>query len=360
MRSIARSGFSVSMGLLLAGLFCLPLLTGSRVSAAGFAVEGVDRARSLAPAGAHVTAYSNIGYRLEVVGDEVRVEVDASPLTSASRLQSGRAESQRDRQEEAATAVERLARGVTSGAETHYEATSRILGWVARHIEYNLDRQQAQDAASVLERRAGYCTGIARLTVSLLEAVDIEAREVAGYVVGDSSQGTGPHGYHRWIETFLPDRGWVFSDPLSTHHYVPATYIRLGSEFLVPENGMEGLLLERRDEVDTVDVFPLGSPGVTARRNSERQLAASLRVRLEDQSQGVAVLTGRSSRRTHTLVDGGTTFVGLDPGNYQLRLLLPGHGVLERQVELPGLIRKTLSLPAMGHDDASRGQESKR
>lgn len=325
----------------------------------GFAVEGVDRARLLAPAGAHVTAYSNVGYRLEVVGGEVRVEVDASPLTSASRLQGTRGDGPRERQDDTTPqAIGRLARGVTSGAETHYEATSRILGWVARHIEYNLDREQPQDAESVLERRSGYCTGVARLTVSLLEAVDIEAREVAGYVVNDG--GSGPQGYHRWIETFLPDRGWVFSDPLSTHHYVPATYIRLGSEFVVPENGMEGLLLERRDEVDTVDVFPLGSPGVTARRNSERQLAASLRVRLEDQSRGVAVLTGRSSRWTHALVDGGTTFVGLDPGNYELQLLVPGHGVLERQVELPGLIRKTLSLPALGGDGASQGRESKR
>lgn len=338
---------------------------------AGFAVEGVDRSRLLAPAGAHITPYSNTGYRLEVVGDEVRVEVDASPLISQSRFQPLKGETRpRDRESQKGPlgqrqlappgedAVSRLARGVTAGAETQYEATSRILGWVARHIEYNLDRQQPQDSGAVLERRSGYCTGVARLTVSMLESVGIESREVAGYVVGGG--GRGPQGYHRWIETFLPDRGWVFSDPLSTHHYVPATYIRLGSEMVVPEQGMEGLLLERRDEVDTVDVFPLAAPGVTARRNSERQLAATLSVRLEDQSHGIAVLTGRSSRMTHALVDGGTTFVGLDPGNYELRLLVPGRGVLERQVDLPGLIRKTLSLPVLGRDAPSRGRESKR
>lgn len=334
-------------------LACLLLLVGSgAVAAGGFAVEGVDRARSLAPAGAHVIPYSNAGYRLELVGGEVRVEVDASPLISSTRFQLERPDDGVD------DTVARLARGVTAGAETHYEATSRILGWVARHIDYNLDRQEDQGAAAVLERRSGYCTGIARLTVSLMDAVGIEAREVAGYVVGGSE--TGPRGYHRWIEVFLPDRGWVFSDPLSTHHYVPATYIRLGSELLVPEQGLDGLLLERQDEVDTVDVFPLAAPGVTARRNSERQLAASLRVRLEDQSHGVAVLTGRSARWTRALVDGGATFVGLDPGRYELRLLLPGHGVLERRVELPGRIRKTLSFPVRHRDGASQGRESKR
>ena len=34
------------------------------------------------------------------------------------------------------------------------------------------------------------------------------AREVAGYVV-DPDPG-GRSGYHRWIEAYLPDRGWVF------------------------------------------------------------------------------------------------------------------------------------------------------
>ncbi len=370
------SGLRLSsrLGVWTTALACLgALLLPVAVAAAGFAVEGMDRSRLLAPAGAHITPYSNTGYRLEVIGDEVRVEVDASPLISNSRFQPLKPEARskdRDREpqkgpaserqvgSQGADAISRLARGVTAGADTQYEATSRILGWVARHIEYNLDRQQPQDSESVLKRRSGYCTGVARLTVSMLESVGIESREVAGYVVGGG--GGGAQGYHRWIETFLPDRGWVFSDPLSTHHYVPATYIRLGSEMVVPEQGLEGLLLERRDEVDTVDVFPLAAPGVTARRNSERQLAATLSVRLEDQSHGIAVLTGKASRMTHALVDGGTTFVGLDPGNYELRLLLPGRGVLERQVDLPGLIRKTLSLPVLGRDAPSRGRESKR
>ena len=49
----------------------------------GAAVEGVDRARILAPAGAEIQPYRNVGYRLEWVDDEVFVEVDASPLVSS-------------------------------------------------------------------------------------------------------------------------------------------------------------------------------------------------------------------------------------------------------------------------------------
>lgn len=329
-----------------AGLMCLTIVLSQLVpsflgqSAASAlearAIEGVDRVRLLPPAGAKVEDYHNAGYRLRWVGDEIEVEVDTQPLDSQARFELMRSSAEGP--------IEQLAVGLTTGAETHYEAISRILGWVARHVEYNLDREQPQSAEAVLHRRSGYCTGIARLTVALLSAVGVEAREVAGYVVG-SAPG-GPSGYHRWIEAHLPDRGWVFSDPLTTHHYVPATYLRLAAEDLEVERGTEGLLIERRDAIATVDLYPLAPPGVTARRSSERQLAAALRIRLEDQSTGTAVLEGVSERRTHTLVDGKTTFVGLEPGRYQLRLLLPGRGIFESPVELPDRIRKAVVVTA--------------
>ncbi|MEM7351403.1 MAG: transglutaminase-like domain-containing protein [Acidobacteriota bacterium] len=308
----------------------------SATNLGALAVEGFDRTRLLPPAGARVEDYGNVGYRLEWIDDEISIEVDAAPIDSSAPFNLPRHVGREP--------IARLARGLTVGAETHYEAISRVLGWVARELDYELDRSQSQAAEAVLARRSGYCTGIARLTVALLDAVDIPAREVAGYVLGDEPG--RPSGYHRWIEAFLPDRGWVFSDPLTTHHYVPATYLRLAGEELEPMRGIEGLLIERRDRVTTVDLYPLAAPGVTARRNSSQQLAAALRIRLEDQSTGTAVLEGATARWTHVLVDGTTTFVGLDPGNYRLRLLLPGRGVLESPVQLPDRVRKALVVTA--------------
>ncbi len=318
-------------------LVALLLFPTGSAAVGALAVEGIDKTRLLPPAGAKVENYGNAGYLLRWVDDEIAIEVDTAPLASKSPFEAPEGDHAR-------TPIERLARGLTVGAETRYEAISRVLGWVARDLEYDLDRSQPQDAESVLVRRSGYCTGIARLTVALLAAVDISAREVAGYVL--SAEPGHPSGYHRWIEAYLPDRGWVFSDPLSTHHYVPATYLRLAAEDLEPARGIDGLLLERRDMVSTVDLYPLAAPGVTARRNSPRQLAASLRIRLEDQSTGTAVLEGGSARWTHALVDGSTTFVGLDPGSYRLRLLIPGRGVLESPVELPDRVRKALVVKA--------------
>ncbi len=322
-------------GWLLAGV-----VAGSAAAAeprVGLAVEGFDRARLLAPAGARVEDYENAGYRLRVEGGEVRVEVDASALASNARFAAPRRNPPRG-------PIHRLARSLTAGAETRYQAISRVLGWVAGAITYDLDRGQPQDALTVLRRRSGYCTGVARLTVALLTAAGIPAREVPGYVIDPNAARGRRSGYHRWIEAYLPDRGWVFSDPLASHHYVPATYLRLAAEELDPERGIEGRLLERREALAAVDPYHHGVPGITARRNSERQLAAALRVRVEAARVGTAELVGRSESRSRPLVDGGAAFVGLEPGSYRLRLTL-AETVIERPVELTGRVRKSLWIP---------------
>ena len=306
-------------------------------SGAGLAVEGLDRARTLPPAGALTEAYVGAGYSLTFDDSgAVLVEVDTTPLESRARFAPLPSAEVR-----ATDPVARVARSITAGADTAYEASSRVLGWVARHIAYELDRDADQDAAAVLSRRSGYCTGIARLSVAMLTAIGLDAREVAGYVVDDGDG--GPRGFHRWIETHLPDIGWVMSDPLVSHHYVPATYVRLASETLAPRDGMEGLLLERRDGLTPVDLYPAAPPGVRGRRNDDRRLAAALRIAVDGGGAGLAVLEGRAIRFRRSLVDGQTTFVGLDAGAYRLQLFLGG-SLVERQVELVGRQRTTLLL----------------
>lgn len=343
-RRSARRGCSVvKAACVLAALLALPVaaaaLDGPALS--GLAVEGADSTRLLPPAGALVTEYRNNGYRLWRLPDgEVRVEVETTPLGSRHPFRPPAVRKLDDR-------LQRLALGVTADASTRYEAVSRILNWVARNISYSLDRDQAQSAEAVLARRSGYCTGIARLTVALLAAVDIEAREVAGYVLGGTVESGPGQGFHRWIEVNYPDRGWVFSDPLVSHHWVPATYVRLGSERLDPAVGVEGLLIERNNRIESADLYPGGVLGVRARRNSDRQLAGSLSVRLEDHADGLAVLEGGGARRTHVLVAGAATFVGLDPGSYKLRLNVAGLPPIERQIEMNGRERLKLSFPSM-------------
>lgn len=306
----------------MAGLAVL-LAAAPAAAAGGLAVDGHDAARILPPPGAEVADYENAGYRLTFRDGEARVEVDASPLGSTAAFTPPR--------RAAAEPVARLARALTSDAATQYDAISRLLGWVARHVEYRLDREAPQTAEAVLARRSGYCTGVARLTVALLRAAGLEAREVAGYVADDGSRAHAT-GYHRWIEAYLPDRGWVMSDPLASHHWVPATYVRLASGELRLADGLAGALLERADRVTVVDLARGAAPGVTVRRNTPRRLAAALDVEVEGALAGRAVLVGPATLYRHDLVDGAATFVGLEPGRYQLRLELPGRGDRHRPV----------------------------
>ncbi|MEM9553270.1 MAG: transglutaminase-like domain-containing protein [Acidobacteriota bacterium] len=315
------------------------------VAASGLAVEGVDRARILPPPGAEISPYSNVGYRLvEATNGEIAIEIDASPLRSLTPFEPPPLPDDDAADDEHAAGdlpLRRLVRAVTLGAGTELEASARLLGWIARNIAYDLDREAPQDAASVLARRSGYCTGLARLAVALSTAAGLEAREVAGYVVGEATG--GPHGFHRWIETRFADLGWVDSDPLHSHHYVPATYVRLASEELDLAEGLDGLLLERRDGIETVDAYPYAGPGIRARRLSERRIAAALQVRVEDRASGLALLEGHSTRWTHSLIDGKTTFVGLEPGEYHLRLVLAGTETVERRIRLAPRQRAAIS-----------------
>lgn len=351
-------------GLALAFLAAIPTLPVLAGRGDGLAIEGRDVSRLLPPKGAKVIAYENNGYRLRWHGDEVVVEVTAAPLESRALFR-GRANGRagKDAAREPEDPLARLALRVTTGSKTQVEAASRLLNWVARNIEYSLDRDAPQAAAAVLERRSGYCTGISRLTVALLQAAGIEAREVAGYIfsqtVGRAAgriaapiSGFMPaEGYHRWIEIHYPDVGWVFSDPLTSHNWVPANYLRLGSEQLDLGSGVEGLLLERQDQISPVDLYPGGALGVRARRNSDRQLAGAVSVQVEDFEVGLASLEGVGLRRNHSLIRGAATFVGLDPGQYRLRLQIAGLPAYEREIAVIGRQRLTLSVPRVGWHD---------
>lgn len=298
-------------------------------------MEGFDRAWVLPPAGVQVTAYENAGYRMRVVSGIVEIDVDASALASRASFHCP--------SKPARDPIASLARRLAGDAESEYAAVSRVLDWVARNVRYDLDRERAQEARAVLERRSGYCTGIARLSVALLAALGLEAREVAGYVVADPASQL-PAGFHRWIEVYYPDRGWVFSDPKRSHHFVPAQYMRLASEALEGERG-PALLLARENRLEVVDLYRGAPAGIAARRNDPRQLSAALKVELLAPGAGELVLAGaRSFWRLPVAGFGAATFVGLAPGEYHLQLLVDGRAAAERTLRFRAPVRASLQL----------------
>lgn len=320
------------------GLALALVLPGSASFAGGVAVDGHDWVWARLPAAAQVETYRNEGYSLRIEDGAVVVEVASSPLASRSSFipPAVRAGMPDD-------PVVMIARNVTAGATQRYDAVSRILTWVAGNIRYELNRERSQDPYAVLDRRSGYCTGVARLSVALLGAVGITAREVPGYVVGEGG------GFHRWIEVYYPDRGWSFSDPLRYHHYVPASYVRLADERLA-EGALEGAkVLRREDRRRPVDLYLAAPAGVSARRNSERQIAGALRVKVDGSAAGTAILEGEGQRLVLALSPAGeASFVGLEPGNYLLEVLGDDRPPERRRLIFRGPVVGTVHIGAPG------------
>jgi len=239
--------------------------------------------------------------------------------------------------------VSRVARQAAAGAATEYDAAGRILAWIRVSIRYDLDRDAPQSPDEVLSRRSGFCTGVARLGVAMLRAIGLEAREVPGYVVGLPAGGSG-EGFHRWVEFRLSDRGWLFSDPLATHHYVPATYLRLANERLEESPGA-AWLLSRSGSIEDIDLAPGVPAGVRVRPNDDRRHAAALVVRLSSPGRAVAELSDEHARRRVDLEAGEARFLGLDTGRYELRVVANGRLTAWKRLVFREPVLAELDLP---------------
>lgn len=316
--------------------------------AATYVVQGTDDATILVPAGVRVEPYVNSGYRLEVEESTARIRVESSPFGSRQPFRIGRVGPA------SGGAPAQLARAVAADARTRFEAASRILAWVAANVRYDLDRSAPQDAASVLARRSAYCTGVARLTVALLDALGIPAREVAGYVV-DDLPGGGRSGFHRWVELYYDDRGWVFADPLATHHFVPASYLRLASSALESEFPGPALVLARDEALREVDLkSPAPGARVRARPNGGERYAAALRLISDAPGPATLALDGAGGSFRRELIRGEAVVLGIPPSTYELRLWTAGRLAAERTIEIVRPEWRELEL-AVGAEPARRG-----
>ena len=175
--------------------------------------------------------YDNDGYSLAVSASpdgsvELRVRVFDAPLDSAARLPVGKAP---DGALPPAADRDAFARERAKGSASQAEAVRRVLLAVAGEVRYDPDRLRNQDPAAVFASRRAYCVGLAELSVDLLRRIGISARTVQGILRTDSTADRYDPSiggvYHRWIEVFYPDRGYVFSDPGASINGVDARYI---------------------------------------------------------------------------------------------------------------------------------------
>jgi transglutaminase-like putative cysteine protease len=218
--------------------------------------------------------YDNDGYSLGVErGAEgtlvLSIRVSGAPLSSRAPFPTSAA-----REASLTVSPERdaFARGLAGDAATEAQAVERILAGIASAVRYDADRSRKQDPASVFASRRAHCVGLSELAVDLLRRVEISARTVQGILrTKPSTEGYDSHiggVYHRWIEIYYPDLGFVFSDPSSSINGVDARYIPFGRRAFERPKGLTLTSLETSGSLDypvlrlpeaTMRVRPVGS-----------------------------------------------------------------------------------------------------
>lgn len=131
--------------------------------------------------------------------------------------------------------IRKLAKELTQGVTTQFDAVQRILTWIVDNLRY-VTPPAKYDALYGLEARKGNCQNFSHLSAALMRAVSIPVRIVNGVTLNQPfnvSRKGGVltfkmgQGRHSWIEVWFSDLGWVPFDPQQTELFVSNRYIRI-------------------------------------------------------------------------------------------------------------------------------------
>jgi transglutaminase-like putative cysteine protease len=131
--------------------------------------------------------------------------------------------------------ISELARRLTAGAKSEYEAVTAITNHVADAVKYTFNPPK-YDALYTLETKSGNCQNFAHINIALLRSVGIPARIVGGITLKDSwkvpidarnsiVQSMGQGG-HAWMEVYFPDLGWLPYDPQQSRQFTSSRHIK--------------------------------------------------------------------------------------------------------------------------------------
>jgi transglutaminase-like putative cysteine protease len=143
-----------------------------------------------------------------------------------------------------------LAKQLTAGVKTEFDAVQRVIAWVVDHVRY-VSPPLRYDAIYSLESGKGNCQNFSHLSAALLRAIGIPVRIVNGVTFNQPfdiawQKGTLTfkmgQGRHSWIEVWFPELGWVPFDPQNTMLFVSTRYLRIEVGVDNNETKNDGLL----------------------------------------------------------------------------------------------------------------------
>ncbi len=153
--------------------------------------------------------------------------------------------------------ISKLARELTQGVTTEFDAVQRILSYVIDHVRY-VTPPAKYDALYSLDSGKGNCQNFSHLAAALMRAEGIPVRIVNGITLNkafDLKREGGVltfkmgQGRHSWIEVWFADLGWVPFDPQQTAMFVSNRYIRIETGADNNETVNDGLMrwAQRKD-----------------------------------------------------------------------------------------------------------------
>jgi hypothetical protein len=201
-----------------------------------------------------------------------------------------------------------------------YARATEVLRWARRSVDLDATDEGFQDAASVMARGRGRCSGVANAIAALLSEAGFESRTISGLLV--TPERAIPH---RWVECRLPGAGWVPTDPAAGYWVVTARHL---------------VFADTVTEVPEVEVLaaPAGSGTlpVMDRGLIRPDRGAELVCRLVGGSwtSAVAVLRDRDGDERRTVLDPEGRFSRLIPGSWLVEVVADGRVVARRWLEL--------------------------
>jgi len=146
--------------------------------------------------------------------------------------------------------IRKLAKELTDGVTTQFDAVQRILTWIVDNVRY-VTPPKEYDAIYALQERKGNCQNFSHLSAALMRTVGIPVRIVNGVTLNQpfnvSRQGgvltfKMGQGRHSWIEVWFEDLGWVPFDAQQTELFVSNRYVRVEIGIDNKETINDGLL----------------------------------------------------------------------------------------------------------------------
>ncbi len=175
-----------------------------------------------------------------------------------------------------------LSNNIVNTAENPVEKARKIFNWIITNIDYEIQDEEI-GAFESYNQRIGDCSEYSDLFITLLRVQGIPARKISGFLITNNpfhqlkigNQYTFDHNFngasqtvssnneilgHAWIEYYIPDIGWIASDPTWGNGY----FNRIDVLRFALNNGAWFFLPGASPPNDYVSEFPLNPSPITS------------------------------------------------------------------------------------------------